>query len=281
MNSRLTTSLLIALVVSGLFTFILSKKMSAHAATQVPEIRYVAPSKPLQPGEVLKADSIELVSWPTTSPIQGAFLKTEDLIGRSVLYPMDKGQPITDKLLSAPGSGLGLAGRIPDGMRAIALRSDEVVGVAGFLMPGSHLDVLVTYRTDKSPEPATMTILQNAEVLAAGHQVQPDPEGKPATVTVVTLLLKPEDAERVVLAGSQGTIHFVLRSGSDKGVGENPPILLSQLWAGPKAAPNPDLKAVPRSAPRPERTTAPREISVETVSGDKHSTATFSGAFER
>jgi pilus assembly protein CpaB len=186
---------------------------------------------------------------------------------------MDKGQPVTDKFLSAAGAGAGLAGKIPDGMRAIALRSDEVVGVAGFLLPGSHVDVLATYRTDKSPEPATATVLQDAEVLAAGHQVQPDPEGKPATVTVVTLLLKPVDAERAVLASSQGTIHFVLRSGSDKGIAHDSPIMLSQL----SGLSNPNAPSLRTSTPRIQRHLAPTEYVVDTILGDKQSTDRFPG----
>lgn len=180
----------------------------------------------------MKPGDLELVSWPANNQIAGAFVKPEDLVGRSVLYPMDKDQPITDKFLAALGSGIGLAGKIPTGMRAIALRSDEVMGVAGFLFPGSHLDVLVTYRTENSPEPTTLTVLQDAEVLAAGQKIQPDPEGKPVTATVVTLLLTPEDAQRAVLASTQGAIHFVLRSGSDKVRVEEAPLALSQLSGG-------------------------------------------------
>lgn len=270
---RITTALLIALVVSALCTYALSRRISNHASSRPPQNRYVAPSKPLQAGEVLKADDIELINWPSSIPVQGAFLKTEDLVGRTLLYPMDKGQPITEKFLSAAGSGLGLAGRIPDGMRAIALRSDEVVGVAGFLLPGSHLDVLVTYRSDKSPEPATATVLQDAEVLATGHQVQPDPEGKPTTVAVVTLLLKPEDAERAVLASTQGSIHFVLRSGSDKAIVPASPIMLSQLSGVPASAPAP----VHTTASHVPRHIAPAEFVVETILGDKQSTDKFPG----
>ena len=270
---RLTTALLIALCISGLCTYLLSRKISAKRTARPPALKYVAPVKSLPAGEVLKADDMVLVDWPTTDPVAGAFVKPEDLIGRAALYPMNAGQPITDKFLTAVGSGAGLAGRIPDGMRAIALRSDEVMGVAGFLLPGSHLDVLVTYRTDKSPEPMTATVLQDAQVLAAGHQIQPDPEGKPATVTVVTLLLTPADAERAVLASTQGTIHFVLRSGSDKAKTDNAPIVLSQLSGAPSRAP---ISTTGRVAPAsPVHHSMPRQYIVETIMGDKQRTDTF------
>ena len=283
---RLTPPLLIALAVSGLCTLVLSRKINVHAVEKVPLENYAAPVHAMAAGDVLRPENLHLVSWPATNPVPGAFPRIDAVLGRSLLYPVDADQPITEKAVSAAGAGVGLAGRIPDGMRAIALRSDEVMGVAGFLLPGSHLDVLVTYRTDKVPEPQTVTVLQDAEVLAAGHQIQPDPEGKPATVTVVTLLLSPVDAERAVLASTQGTIHFVLRSGSDKGRTQDSGIALSELGGRPRATPmlavaggSPDRMALsPRSLAAPP---APRkQQAVETISGDKQVVATFDEAIK-
>jgi pilus assembly protein CpaB len=237
-------------------------------------MKYAAPSRALQAGEILKPDNLELVDWPVAHPLVGAFLNPADLVGRAVLYPIDKDQPIIDKVVSVAGAGTGLSGRIPDGMRAIALRSDEVMGVAGFLLPGSHLDVLVTLRSEKASEPSTSIVLQDAEVLAAGHQIEPDPEGKPATVTVVTLLLTPVDAERAVLASTQGTIHFVLRSGSDKVKIQSPPILLSQL-----SGDTPVPAATNRHSDSPpvvhHATQAP--VTIQTFTGDKQVTDTVGG----
>lgn len=267
---RLATAFTIALAVSGLCTWVLSRKMATHAELHAPELKYIAPARPLQAGEILKADSLEFVSWPADKPIADSFTKSDDLVGRSVLYPMDKDQPITGKFVSAPGSGVGLAGEVPQGMRAIALRSDEVMGVAGFLFPGSHVDVLVTFRSDKSPEPTTATVLQDAEILAAGQKTQPDPDGKPVTATVVTLLLTPDDAQKAVLASAQGAIHFVLRGGSDKAHVQEPPITLSSLSGYPGA---PQTTEEPHVALRrlPEK----HEFVVETIAGDKKSTASF------
>jgi pilus assembly protein CpaB len=180
-----------------------------------------------------------------------------------VLFPLAKGQPFLDRDLSAPGAGRGLASKIPDGKRAVALRSDEIVGVAGFLLPGSHLDVLVTYSSDRAPEPLTATVLQNATVLAAGHETEPDPQGKRSDATVVTLLLTPEEAQRAVLASNQGAIHFVLRNAADASITGNAPTMLSQLaQADASASRRPGVRpATPASRPLPQ----PREI--ETVLG--------------
>ena len=141
-SRRVLVALMLALGVSGLTTWLVSKKMASPIQVLKPaDTMIVAPGRALQAGESLKPESLELVPWPGTIPIDGAFSRPADVVGREVLFPLEKGQPILERDLSAPGSGTGLASRIPDGMRAVALRSDEVVGVAGFLIPGSHVDV--------------------------------------------------------------------------------------------------------------------------------------------
>ena len=168
--------------------------------------------------------------------LTGGFTKINDVAGRIVLYPLPKGEPIVDRQLAAAGAAAGLTANIPSGMRAISVRSDEVVGVAGFLLPGTHVDVLMTYHSALAPEPQTLTVLQDVVVLAAGQQIHPEADGKPISVNVVTLLLKPEDAEKVVLATSLGAIYFVLRNGADTEQALSPPVGLNQL-AGAAASP--------------------------------------------
>jgi pilus assembly protein CpaB len=275
-TKRILIALVLALFVSAACTWFVAKRLTAPPTVQKqPDARYAAPAHALQAGEVLKAEDIELVAWPGSDPIEGAFSQTAELAGREVLFPLAKGQPILDSDLSAAGSGTGLASKIPDGMRAIALRSDEVVGVAGFLVPGSHLDVLVTYHSEISPDPITATVLQDAVVLAAGHQLEPDPAGKTSDVTVVTLLLTPEQAERAVLASTQGAIHFVLRNGSDTSRSGDTPMLLSQLSGQTPGV----ARAVtgPAAAATPA---APKQQEIETIlggPGDAQPSATPNG----
>jgi len=278
MNSkRILLSLTLALFVSVLCTWLVSRKLTVPPPTvqKQPDAMYATPSRALRAGEILQSKDIELVAWPSSDPLDGAFSQPAEVIGREVLFPLAKGQPILDRDLSAAGSGTGLASKIPDGMRAIALHSDEVVGVGGFLVPGSHLDVLVTYHSDLTPEPITATVLQNAVVLAAGNQLEPDPTGKTSDVTVVTLLLTPEQAERAVLASTQGAIHFVLRNEADSSRSGNTPMLLSQL-SGP-------LPAVARTVTHPAAAvtpTLPLHQGIETILGefsDARSAATPNG----
>jgi pilus assembly protein CpaB len=277
MNSkRILIALTLALFVSVLCTWLVSRKLTATPKVQKqPDVLYAAPSRALQAGEVLKAEDMEVVAWPGNDPLEGAFSQTAEAIGREVLFPLAKGQPLLDSDLSAAGSGTGLASEIPDGMRAVALHSDEVVGVAGFLVPGSHLDVLVTYHSEISPEPVTATVLQNAVVLAAGHQLEPDPTGKTADVTVVTLLLTPEQAERAVLASTQGAIHFVLRNGADTSRSADTPMMLSQLSGQAAAA----ARIVSRPS-APATAAIPQHHGIETIlggSGDTQPTGTPNG----
>lgn len=226
---RLLLALCISLAVSAVFTFALSRHLESGKPKADPMLSYIAPSRSFEAGEVLKPGDFEFVAWPTSLPIANSFTKAADLVGRTVLTPLEKGQPILLRDVSSVGAGAGLAAKIPDGMRAISLRSDEVVGVGGFLSPGSHVDVLVTYRPGMSSQPMTATALQNAQVLAAGQKAEPDPTGKPQSVTVVTLLLTPDDAERAVLASTQGTVHFVLRNNSDQTRTAAAPMQLSTL----------------------------------------------------
>jgi pilus assembly protein CpaB len=261
---RLVTALLIAVAFSGLFTFWLSRRVSpvVHAKA-VPKQMYVTTGKAIEAGEVLTPKSLKLMEWPASAPLAGAFTKIDDLAGRVVLYPLSKGEPVLERQLAAAGAGAGLTANIPTGMRAISVRSDDVVGVAGFLLPGTHVDVLMTYHSTVSPEPQTLTVLQDVVVLAAGQQTHPEPDGKPISVNVVTLLLKPEDAEKVVLSTNLGVIHFVLRNGSDSEQSLSPPVGLDQL-AGAAPLP-PDQGAVTHTGKLPR----PRQYEVETILGDK------------
>jgi pilus assembly protein CpaB len=269
MNSRrLLVALVLALLLSGGVTFFISRKLSGHATAHSNVARYVAAAHAVQAGDVLKPEDLTLVDWPASIPLSHAFLKAGDVAGRAVIYPVAPSQPVLEGYLAAPGSGIGLTTKIPAGMRATAVKSDEIVGVAGFLFPGSHVDVLVTFRADGLPTPATQIVLQDVEVLTIGQKLEPDPQGKPDTVSVVTLLLTPEDSQKLVLASSQGSIQFVLRNGGDHTRVAVTPIQVSQLVG---AQPFSALGAV-----TPRRHLPMKEAdTVETILGEKRSTKSF------
>lgn len=268
MPPRLIFAFVGALIISVGCTLLLGKKITHGRQHQQPVLRYAVATKSIDPGEIIKPEEVAYMEWPAAKPIDGAFTKTEDAVGRSTIYPIEKGQMLLGKYLAAPGAGIGLTTKISEGMRAVALRSDDVIGVAGFLFPGSRVDVLVTYRSSQNPEPQTVTVVQDAQVLAVGHEVHPDPEGKAASVNVVTVLAQPEDAEKLVLASTQGSIYFMLRNGGDHQQSANIPVDLRDI--GKSHLEKPAVLHRP-SAPRVK----PKTYIVETVAGDKPSSVSF------
>ena len=277
---RLIVALVLAIVISGLFTAWLGKRFG-HARSSATAARtlYFGTAREMEAGDILKATDLKSIPWPSNTPLTGAHTKQDDLVGRTVLYPLAAGEPIVDRQLSAAGGGQGLATRIPDGMRALSLKSDQIVGVAGFLLPGTHVDVLVTYHLAGNPDPVTSTVLQDARILAAGQKTQPDPEGKATTVDVVTLLVSPGDAEKTVLASTQGTVHFVLRNGGDHAQVNDPPTEMAALGPVPmtKPAATPAAAtAVHKPAPKPAPgTAAPKPYTVTVQNGEKASSEVF------
>ncbi len=268
-NRRLGLALIVAVIVSITATFLLYSRIKRQYALNTQPIKIVVASKALEPGTQLSADNLTLMDWPSNVPLAGSFRKPEELNGRLVMFPIAAQEPIRDQVLAAPGATVGLTAKIPDGMRAAAVITNELNNVSGFLFPGSHVDVLVTFRTDNDKDPMTTTVLQNIEVLSAGEKLQPDPSGKPQNVKVVTLLLTPEDAERLALASNQGTVQFVLRNASDQAQSQPRTVGVKDLQ-GKMAAPT---SAGMKKAPAPTKSASVYEV--ETFDGAKKGVVKF------
>jgi pilus assembly protein CpaB len=210
---------------------------SAHKQSTV---RVVAASSDTKLGTVLTPSNLTTIEIAGTLP-KGAILKPADAIGRGVVTDLYQGEPILESRLASFGSGGGLAATIRKGMRACAVKVDEVVGVAGFVTPGMRVDVLVTGDPPGPPNtlegPQVRTLLQNIEVLSAGTDIQKDAEGKPQQVKVVNLLVTPEQAEVLSLASNQTHIQLVLRNPLDTDMGKMPGSAMSSIFGGPHAAP--------------------------------------------
>src|SRR5436305_5019029 len=227
---------MIAGVLAGGITFLFYRRLSS-SQKQRKALQIVAAATDLQVGTTLSAKDVTLLDWYSDALPSGAFTKTDAAIGHPLLYPLGAKEPILQRDLGVEGAGIGLAGKIPEGMRATAIRSNEIVGVAGFLYPGSRIDMLVTFTPPGGTMPVTQTVLQNVEVLTAGQTIEPDPQGKPQSVNVVTLLLSPENSQKLQLASAQGNIQFVLRSGADQKTAELRATRLDELVGGQKPAP--------------------------------------------
>src|SRR5713226_1132222 len=243
---------LMAAILAMAFTWVVFKRL--RAGQQRPVIQIVAAVNDLPAGVALTDKDVALVDWPSDIlALPGSYTKKEEVLGHPLIHSLGAKEPILKRDLGLEGSGIGLSTKIPPGMRATAIRSNEIVGVAGFLYPGSHVDVLCTINMPNNGGTITQTVLQDVEVLTAGQTIEPDPQGKPQQVDVVTLLLTPEDSQKLQLASTQGAIQFVLRNGTDKKTVDLHPARLDQLVAMAKP-PAPAVKIgrrVPVVAARP------------------------------
>jgi len=225
----------------------------------------VAAAKDIPLGAVLTTADLTTMSLGGTPP-KGAILKQEDAVGRGVITQISQGEPILDSQLAGLGSGGGLAPTIPQGMRACAVRVDEVVGVAGFVTPGMRVDVLASGNPPgegASQGVVTETILQNIQVLSAGTDIQRDAEGKPQQVQVVNLLVTPDQAELLSLAANSLKIQLVLRNPLDTQVTKVPATAMSNLFASQAPAP------AHARAPRGPAKHAEKPYSIVVMNGNK------------
>jgi pilus assembly protein CpaB len=241
MNRRLMTIMLVAMVIAGGCAWVVyrlvSKGFSASKPVSTTEV--VAAAKDIPLGAVLTTEDLTTMTL-TGAPPKGALFKPEEAIGRGAITQISQGEPILDNQLAGLGSGGGLAPTIPQGMRACAVRVDEVVGVAGFVIPGMRVDVLVSGNPPgeaANQGVVTETILQNIQVLSAGTDIQRDSAGKPLQVQVVNLLVTPEQAELLSLASNSLKIQLVLRNPLDTQMTKVPAAGMGNLFGTPAPAP--------------------------------------------
>lgn len=243
----LGVSLLFALVISSVFYQMTARAGSPKKAESSDMRDVVLAARPLAVGTTVKPADIKLGKMPAAAFPKGAFSKPEEVIDRPLISNVLMDEPVLEGRLAARGSGLGLAPVIPVGMRAVTLRVNDVTGIAGFVLPGMRVDVLVTGHPPNSDTSVTATPLQlqNLLVLSAGTVMQPDARGQAMPAQTVTLLGTPEQAETLTLASSDARIQLVLRNGSDQTVTKTPGEDVGELY-GERSR-----KKVPETAPRP------------------------------
>jgi pilus assembly protein CpaB len=238
----------------GLVVSLVFYRLAVGGRGPAPEKTLVVAAQPLSPGASIAADSIKTVRVPENLFPKGGYSRAEDVVGRPVISSMQADEPLLDSRLAARGSGFGVAPLIPTGMRAVSVRVNDVAGVAGFVLPGMRVDVLVTGKPPGGDDTFTATVLQNVTVLSAGQAVEIDGHSQSMSVPVVTLLVDPAQAESLTLAASEGHIQLVLRNSGDYKVAQTPGRQLRTLYA--HAAPLAPVAEAGR-APRPRRMEAP------------------------
>ena len=260
-------SLIFALVVSSVFYVqIAGRTRNPKPAVNLKEV--VVATKPLDVGMTIKAEDVKLAKVMADLFPTGAYNKIEDVLDRPVVNKILMDEPVLEPRLAVKGSGLGLAPIIPVGMRAVSVRVTDVAGVAGFVLPGLRVDVLVTGQLQGSEDTVTTTCLQNILVLSAGQVIQPDARGQAINTPTVTLLVSPEQAETLTLAGNEGRIQLVLRNSSDRSMektpGTNTGLLFSGRTRAPRSDPDNPSKATRSAAfrPKPSAVAAPSASTI-------------------
>jgi pilus assembly protein CpaB len=281
MNRRLLNILLIAFVIAAGCSYLVFRLVGNRlTGSRQTTTRVVAAATDIKLGTVLRDTDLTTVEIAGTVP-KGAILKREDVIGRGVISNLYLGEPIQESRLAAPGSGGGLAATIPQGMRASAVKVNDVVGVAGFVTPGMHVDVLIAGTppgANAAQGPVVRTLLQNIEVLSAGTDIQRDAEGKPQQVQVVNLLVTPDQAELLSLASNETHIQLVLRNPLDQKLDTPSGSGMAQLFTDVKPA----KPVITSNAPRaPKAVPASRSYLVEVFNGSKKTETKFASGEEK
>lgn len=265
-RNRTLVVLLVAFVTAGAASF-----MVYRAIKRIPERRievatmFVAvAAENLPTGTRLTKEQVKIVGWPAASPVPGSFPTPDAVVGRGLVQSVSINEPLTESKLAPIEAGAGLPPAIPPGMRALSVRVNEVIGVAGFTVPGTRVDVLVTLNRNQQQEPIARAVVSNVQVLTAGtrYDQQQAKDGQPIPTNVVTLLVTPDDAERITLAQSTGSITLVLRNPLDVVPTQTNGVRMASLMGAPDPAPVVRVvKGQPRVVtPKPEPPPEPPKL---------------------
>ena len=276
MNRRISIILSLAFFIAAASSYLVYKiARKQMEASQPRATRVVVAARNLEIGTLIRDSDLTTGEWVGAAP-KGAFVAKDAVVGRGVVAQIYDGEPVLDNRLAAPGSGGGLAATIRPGMRACAVRVDDVVGVAGFVVAGMRVDVLVSGGGPGAASgegPKVRTLLQNIAVLSAGTNMQKDNEGKPVQVQVVNLLVTPEQAELLSLASNQSKIQLVLRNPLDTETPKTPGIAMSSLFSDGVPKPKNPVTKKPVAVDKPA---PPRVYLVQVLNGGKHTEEKFS-----
>jgi len=222
-------SLIWAVLVSGAFYRVAER---SHAGAKDLKPLVVAVEK-LPLGAVVRPEQVRLTRVPAGLFPKGGFARVEDVAGRPVVAAIEADEPLLEARVAQRGSGMGLAPMIPTGMRAASVRVNDVAGVAGFILPGMHVDVLATGRADGHDDTMTRTVLQDIAVLSVGQTIQADAHNPSISAAVVTLLVMPDQAEALMLASTEGHVQLVLRNSTDRSKARTGGKQLHEIYAAP------------------------------------------------
>lgn len=264
-------------VASGLLAALLARqylqsRIAMAPASETATSLVAVAARDLPGGSVLGPEDVKMISWPAESR-PPEYVETSALvIGQGLLFPVKANEPLLRSKLS--GEQGGLAAVIPQGMRAVSVKVDEVIAVAGFVVPGTRVDVIVTMPSNSDQPGTSRVVLQNIRVLASGQSIEESAEGEPQDASVITLLVTPDEAETLLLASNEGRIQLALRNSLDEAVA---------ITRGALGAPELRTVASEPSAPAPTQARAPARAAatprtgtaVEIYNGSARTVASF------
>ena len=289
-RTRMIVLAVVALALSAGITYMAYRLLAPRLQPVESMSRIVVAAGTLPLGARVTEKDVSLAPWPKASIPAGSFQDVNQVLGRGVIMQIFANEPLLESRLAPKEAGAGLTVGIPDGMRALSIAVNEVIGVAGFIQPGSRVDLVLTGVPPKGDgERASKIVLENLQVMAVGKNVQQDAEGKPQTVQVVTLLVTPEQAEKVALATGDGPIVLALRNPMDLKEVNPPMVPRAALYGGEvlvaeKAALVRTKVAAKGKGGKPSEKTAvltvpppppPKVTTVELIMGPKRTTSTF------
>jgi pilus assembly protein CpaB len=266
----------LALALGLLVSYTVYNRLRASGgANSEPGIDVVVAANDIQVGTKLEDRDVRMARFLQSSVPPGAFTKKSQVMGRGVVLPVNKGEFILPSKLAAPNAGSGLPSLIPPGMRAVSVRVNDVVSVAGFVQPGSRVDVLATGNQGGGNDRQTTTVLENVAVIAVGKNLERSPTGEAQPAPVITLLVAPDDAQKLTLASQEGRIQLSLRNPLDTRREQIGATRASSLYPG--AAPAAVTTPKPRvhKAATPVQVVVPSVYAVETIRGSKRDETKF------
>ncbi len=272
-NSRTLIVLALSILVAGVATLFVYRAVERIPVREVEVSSYAVAvaARPLPVGTMLTAADVRLAAWPAGSPVAGGYSTIAEVVNRGLIAPVVENEPLTPAKVAVPEAGAGLPPTITAGMRAISVKVNEVIGVAGFVVPGTRVDVVVTISSRRGDDSLSRVVVSNVQVLTAGTKFDQDQasDAKPVPSTVVTLLVTPGDAERIALASSEGSIMLTLRNPLDTEPTETKGTRMAALMGAPEPAPVTKAAPRPRPDPPPPPVPVPAAYSVETIRAAK------------
>jgi pilus assembly protein CpaB len=277
-RTRLLLIGFVALALGAVVSYAVYRALQTRSgADTAPGVEVVVAANDIAVGAKVTEGDVKLVRFPVADLPSNIFHLKTSVVGRGAILPIARGEFFLPNKLAGENAGAGMQSLIPPGMRAVSVRVNEVIGVAGFVVPGTRVDVLLTGNPTGASDQRTTTVLENVAVIATGQKLERNTAGEPQLTPVITLLVSPDDAQKLTLATSQGKIQLALRNPLDTKQQELASVATGALYKG---VPPP----TPVAAPRPKststhsvKTPAPVPLpaySVEVIKGTKREEVT-------